>query len=335
MRVLITGVTGFVGRNFLEWLIREEPSISVTCLVRDLLKAKSQWEHLPGFGQNRIQWLQGDLLKPETYAEAAQQADVVIHIAALVGLRNGTEFYEANTETARVLLNVLKDSKRLQRLVFVSSISAIDRPLDAPAVGPLTEESPAHPNTDYGKSKWQAEELVRQSGLSYAILRPPYIYGPYPRANSSMDRLIHNVQDQAHYTRFPFPGRVSEIYVEDLAEMIWTAAHHPAAENQTFFVSNPQPVRIADAYAKLAGVLGAPYQPIVLSNQEIVRFQRMLYKKDPENVLLRVLFEDFFYCSADKWYRLTGFKPRYGFEEGMAKTVRWFKEQGLLGEQRL
>src|SRR5690606_22586915 len=147
----------------------------------------------------------------------------------------------ANTDATQSLINALKHSVRLKRLVFLSSISAFDRPLGQPAIGLLTEESIPHPNTDYGKSKLEAEKRVEQSDLPYAILRPSYIYGPYPRINSSMDRLIRNVRDQTHYTRFPFPGRASEIYVEDLAEMIWTASQHPAAENQAFFVSNPEP----------------------------------------------------------------------------------------------
>jgi nucleoside-diphosphate-sugar epimerase len=330
MSIFITGATGFVGRNFLEWLIRHVPDVPMTCLVRDPGKAKNQWAHIPDFENGRIQWLQGDLLEPAGYARQLLKAEWVFHIAALVGLRNGPEFYQANTETTRSLLTVLKDSSQLKRLVDVSSISAIDRPLNTVADSPLTEESPACPNTDYGKSKLQAEELVKQSGLPYSILRPPYIYGPYPRINSSMDRLIHDVQAQRHYTRFPFPGRASEIYVEDLAEMIWVASQHPAAENQVFFVANPHPVRIGEVYPKVAKALRVPHQGLSIPNHQIERIQRHLYRKQPENVLLRVMFEDFFHCSAEKWYRLTDFKLRYGFEEGLFRTVRWFQDNGLI-----
>jgi dihydroflavonol-4-reductase len=330
MKIFITGATGFVGRNFLEYIVREIPDAAITCLVRDPQKATSQWEHLPNFGEGRIHWLQGDLLESATYADALGQAEAVFHIAALVSLRNGPEFYRMNTDATRTLVQTLQNSSQLKRVVMVSSISAVDRPMDQPAVGPLTEESIPSPNTDYGKSKLQAEELLQQSGLPYAILRPPYIYGPYPRLQSSIDRLIHNIHDQAHYTRFPFPGRASEVYVEDLADMIWTAFTHPAAENQVFFVSNPEPVVINDVYDKLAKLLDVPRHTMPLDANAIERFRRILYRRQPENVLLRVLFEDFFYCSPEKWYRLTGFKPRYGLEEGMRKTIRWYQENGLI-----
>ena len=46
--------------------------------------------------------------------------------------------------------------------------------------------------------------------------------------------------------------------------------------------------------------------------------------------MLRILFEDAFWCSADKLFTKLGYQPRYGFEAGVARTVRWYREQGLL-----
>lgn len=326
MKVFLTGATGFVGRNFLDWLVRNEPDVQIDCLVRDPQKAKDQWKDTPA----NVNWIAGDLLEPETYQTALQQAEVVVHAAALVSLRNGPEFYRMNTDATQNLLSTLSSSDRLKRMVFVGSISAIDRPMDQPAIGPLTEESPPHPNTDYGKSKLMAEELVIESGLPYAILRPAYIFGPFPRINSSMDRLIHNMADGKPYTRFPFPGHASEVYAEDLAEMIWLAGHHPNVENEAFFVSNPSPVRVADAYAALAKAVGADFKPLDLSSEDLERYRSLWYRQQPDNLLLRILFENFFACAPDKWYRLTGYKPTHGFEEGLAKTTHFYRQHGLL-----
>lgn len=330
MNIFITGATGFVGRNFLEFIVNNHPEAALTCLVRDPEKAGLQWNHRPDFGNGKIQWIQGDLLNPDSYQSEAKQADYVFHIAALVSLRNGPEFYQMNTDTTQALLSVLRANPHLKRLVFVSSISAIDRPMHEPAIGPLTEETPPHPNTDYGKSKLQAEALIQESGLPYTILRPPYIYGPYPRMNSSIHRLVTHVRDQARYTQFPFPGRVSEIYVEDLAEMLWVASQHPATRNEVFFVSNPKPIQVANLFAELSQALQLSYEATNKRPKDIERYKQRFYKHDPENVLLRVLFEDFFYCSPEKWYRATGFHPRYGYQKGMAKTIQWFKDNGII-----
>jgi nucleoside-diphosphate-sugar epimerase len=145
-----------------------------------------------------------------------------------------------------------------------------------------------------------------------------------------MDRLIHDVYRQRHYTRFPLPGRTAEVYVEDLAEMIWLASHHPAAAGETFFVGNPEPVRIANVYPELARVLGVPYKPMDVPENLVPRYRDWLYRLQPDNLMLRILFEDYFYCATDKWHRLTGYRPTYGYQEGMARTVHWYRKHGLL-----
>jgi nucleoside-diphosphate-sugar epimerase len=326
MTVFLTGSTGFVGRNLLSWLVRTQPDINVTCLVRDVNKANAQWKQTPA----NVTWLAGDLLEPATYARAVQQADCVFHTAALVSLRDGPEFYRMNTEATQHLVDVLKDSTRLQRLVFVGSISAIDRLLGQTAIGPLTEDSIPSPNTDYGKSKLQASALVKASGLPYVIMRPSYIYGPHPRLKSSMDRLIHDVAQGKRYTRFPFPGRVGAIFAPDLAEMLWIAAHHPQAANETFFIANPEPSTVADVFADVAAELGVPYSPMPVSAEAMPRFHRLMRTQDPKNLMLRILFEDYFLCSAEKWYRLVGQMPRHGYREGLARTVAWYRQHGHL-----
>jgi nucleoside-diphosphate-sugar epimerase len=89
-------------------------------------------------------------------------------------------------------------------------------------------------------------------------------------------------------------------------------------------------VRIADAFRDLAEALEVPYQPMNVAPEDMPRFQSALYRQYPENLLLRILFEDYFLCSADKWYKATGYQPRFGYREGLSRTVRWYREQGLL-----
>lgn len=321
MRIFVTGATGFVGRNFLIWLLEHVPDVEMTCLVRDLNKAKAQWPQQPP----NIHWLAGDLLEPSRYQAAIRQADWVFHLAALVSLKNGPEFYRMNTDATRCLVNTLAGNSMMKRLVFLSSISAVDRPFSQPAIGPLKEESLPHPNTDYGKSKLQAEEMISRSGLPYTILRPPYILGPHARPNSSMDRLIRDMLAGASYLRFPFPGRASAIAVDDLSDMLWLAGQHPHAENETFFVANPEPLRVADAVADLAQALQVPFQPLHLSPNQIERYRRRWYTTQPNHLVLRILFEDFFYCSADKWIRLTGHRPQYGYQAGLERMIDWYR----------
>lgn len=326
MNIFITGATGFVGRNLLTYLTDTQPEAEITCLVRSRDKALAQWPQTP----RNVRWLEGDLLAPASYRTAAGEADLVFHTAALVGLRNGAEFYAQNTQATRHLVEALRGSERLSRLVFTGSISAVDRPWDQRATGPLTEQSPCQPRTDYGKSKLQAEKLIIESGLPYTVMIPAYIYGPHPRPNSSMDRLIRDMLAGKSYTRFPFPGAASEIYVEDLAEALWIAATHPNTLNRRFFIANPAPVRVADAYQTLAEALERPLEPLRLSPEQMARYETRWRTAQPENLLLRILFEDYFACSSEAWVQATGHPPRFGMREGVIRTVEWYRGQGII-----
>lgn len=324
MRIFITGATGFVGQNLVAFLKQQVPESTLFCLARDPQKL----EALTG---ERVIPVPGDILEPQSYREVAQQADVVFHIAAKVSLKNGPEFYPINTDGTRYLLQVLQDASGLQRLVYVSSIAAFDHDFAEPIpLRILTELSSPMPSTDYGKSKRQAEELILQSGLPYTILRPSYIYGPYPRVGSSVDRLIQDILRQKRYTRFPFPGRVSEIYVEDLVAAMWRASLAPAALNEDFFISNAEPIAISDALQVLANALQVPLQLDVYTLEQIQRVQRWLYQVHPGNPVFRIFFEDYFVCSAQKLYQTIGYAPRHSFEEAIHKTLSWYRAHGLI-----
>lgn len=326
MNIFITGATGFVGRNLLTYLTNTQPEAEIICLVRSRDKALSQWPQTP----HNVRWLEGDLLAPDSYRTPASEADFVFHTAALVSLKNGPEFYAQNTEATGHLVEALRGSERLKRLVFTGSISAVDRHWDKRAAEPLTEQSPCQPRTDYGKSKLQAERLIINSGLPYTVMIPAYIYGPHPRPNSSMDRLIRDMLAGKSYTRFPFPGSASGIYVEDLAETLWISATHPNTLNRRFFIANPSPVRITEAYETLAEALKLPLEPLRLSPEQIALYETRWRLAQPESLILRILFERYFACSSEAWTQATGHQPRCDMREGVARTVNWYRQQQMI-----
>ena len=325
MRVFLTGATGFVGRNVLQWLLENVPDARIECLVRSWEKAALLPE------DPRVKIIYGDLLKPETYKRDLVDEEIVIHTAALVSLRNGPEFYEANVEATRNLLNISAQRKALKRFVFVGSISSYEHsPEEKNISEPLTENAVPFPSTDYGKSKLQAQHMVATSGLPYSVMIPSYIYGPYPRLKSSMDRIIYDVRDGKPYTKIPLPGCATQIYAPDLAEAIWLGATHPQCQNQTFFVGNHTPVKVGDAYAAIAQGLGMAYKPRDVSPEAIARLKKLVYQKRPNEAFVKVLFENYFWASSEKLSRLTGWQPRHTLAEGVEKTLLWYRQNGLL-----
>ncbi|MGE0201216.1 MAG: NAD-dependent epimerase/dehydratase family protein [Candidatus Melainabacteria bacterium] len=327
MHVFLTGATGFLGRQVLSRLLADPVVTRVICLVRDPAKLP------PGRDPDRLRVVNGDLLQPETYRQALKEATHVLHVAALVGLRNGEAFYTVNREGTRALVEACQGAARLQRFLFVSSISAVDRPalgVDE-ALPPLNECSPPHPGTDYGRSKLQAEALLQASGLPWTIARPAYIYGPQPRQGSSMDRLLYDVLRQAHYTRLPWPGRVSAMGVDDLADVLVRLMTHPAAVNRTFFTAEPEPVSVRQTIESLAGLLGVPCRPLTgYAARRMKALIRRLAFAQPENRMIPVLGTDAFVCDAAAMTALLGDTARRGLALSMAETVAWYRHAGLL-----
>ncbi len=327
MKILVTGATGFLGHNFLDQLMTVSPEPEIWILARDPQKAQSLKISLP----KPVTIVQGDLCQPETLQNWPQDFDLVFHLAALVGLKDGDVFYEVNTQGTAHLLAALQEQVHLKRLVYISSIAAIDRPLDAkPPYHPLDEASPAAPRTDYGRSKYQAEQLIKNSSFPYTILRPAYIFGPYPRKGSSMDKVIYDAVDANPYTRFPYTGRASEIYAPDLAEIIWLVANTQACENEDYFVGNMQPVAVRDFFSLLYGLLNRQERPYPIPGLLLPLLKRLMIQEGLQPILGEILFEDYFVCNVTKLYRHIQYRPYYGFAAGLTKTLQWYRQNQLV-----
>jgi nucleoside-diphosphate-sugar epimerase len=98
------------------------------------------------------------------------------------------------------------------------------------------------------------------------------------------------------------------------------------AENQEFFVSNPQPVCVSDFFQDVAHFLGVRYEPYVLSEARIKRIQKRCYRERPDDLVMRILFEDYFVCRSKKLYETINCQPTTGYRRGLEETVRWYQE---------
>lgn len=326
MASLLTGGNGFVGRYLVESLVALLPDEPLYCLVRDM--AASQWMD----AHPNITRIQGDLLKPETYQSIIPEITLVYHLAAKLGLRNGSEFYEQNAFGTQCLLRAFKDSLLLERFFFLSSIAAVDRSPDVPAAGPLTASSLPCPASDYGKSKLQAEMAVRESGLPYTILRPAYIYGSRTRKGSSVDNFLRDILSRKPYTTIPFPGRVSTIEVRELVKAICQAAQSQNTLNQTYFVADPAPLGVSKVIQLAADTFNVPLEPRVVSMPTMARLQRYCYAKAANPVIARILFEDAFYCDSTSLWQALGYQPSVRQEHSLKEALLSYLDTfGALG----
>jgi nucleoside-diphosphate-sugar epimerase len=163
-KVLITGITGFVGQNLSLYLDKDYD--------------------LQGISRNG----KLDSLTYEMFLEENRSYDAIIHLAGkahdLKGTANETEYYEVNYELTRKLYDQFLQSDA-EKFIYISSVKAAADMV----VGVLTEEAVSNPITAYGKSKLKADEYILAnlaSDKKVYILRPCMIHGPGNKGNLNL-----------------------------------------------------------------------------------------------------------------------------------------------------
>lgn len=187
MNVLVTGGSGFIGYRLVSELLAKGHRVSILDKVQS-----TRYPELC-----RI----GDVRDPVAVDAAVRGIDLVYHLAAehRDDVRPISLYYEVNVEGTRKLTEACS-VHGVSRIVFTSSVAVYG--LNA---GSTSEKSPANPFNDYGKSKFQAEEVLRQwsgknPGVSLTIIRPSVVFGEGNRGN------VYNLVKQIASGRFMMVG---------------------------------------------------------------------------------------------------------------------------------
>jgi nucleoside-diphosphate-sugar epimerase len=324
---LITGATGFVGSHLAEaCAARGLP-------VRALARASSDTALLERLG---VTIVRGDLGDAAALRQALDGAHVVLHSAAKVGDWGPVaDFRSVNVDALGTLLEACR-ARPLHRFVHLSSLGvyAARHHYGTDETEPL----PRHHVDGYTQTKVEAEELVlryhREHGTPAVILRPGFVYGP--RDRTVLPRLIDNLRRR----KVNYIGRsgraLNTIYIGNLVEAVFLAAQRPEAVGQIYNLTDGEPVSKRRFIEGIADGVGVPRpRPVrvplwiarILAWWQESRARRRNSPKPPRLTQGRLKFLglnlDF---SIDKARRELGYRPRYSFDQGMAETVAWYKQ---------
>lgn len=330
MKVAVTGSAGFIGQHVIrELATRVEPS-HIACLVR----SAEQRLLLEPLG---VRTVIGTLQDHRALEDLCRNAEAVFHLAARVryGVRplQRVDFHRDNVEGTARLLECCPSSVR--RFVHMSSINAVERPPGDPCRLLLTEESPCCPRTPYGRSKLQAEEIVRHKtpsrGISYLILRPPSIvYGPGCNRGSGMATFIRSVASGSWLTTLNFPGRLSILHVKDLAQATVRLGLSEVHANQTFFLAQEPPLRVLEIADRIAARIGVTRRYVCLprtfySMLNVVSsgMERVPFLRGAIPFQLLMLLRDQGAVSSQKARVEAGFITQVQLNDGLAETIPW------------
>ncbi len=244
MKLLITGSTGFVGRNYLLSALASGKYQTIYLPVRSTAKLAKQFEE-DGFPSipSSIRVLEGSLSEVD-FGEAAF-SDHVVHSAGVIFARSQKEYFETNVAGTLRLFESL-DPKA--KIVVLSSLAAAGPSGSAPR----SESDAEAPLTWYGKSKLEMEKKLREdfSDRAYICLRPPMIFGPRDHATLPLFKMV---QKPVHFK----PGFKDKVFsvlsVDDLSRAIQAALDGKfQAGKRAYYVAHSQTITDRDILREAA-----------------------------------------------------------------------------------
>lgn len=335
-RVLVTGATGFIGRQLVARLL--ERGERVRCLVRKPL-VQELW------GPGAVDTSVGDVTHSDSLAAAVRDIDVVYHLAGATNPARPETFAAVNAQGTRLVAEACSRQPQPPVLVYVSSLSAA-----GPATGgqPLTEASPPCPVSAYGRSKLAGERHLQElaGGLAVTILRPPIVFGP---GDPFVKKLFRLVQWGINLAPRSATSLLSWLYVGDLVDAIVLAADRgkrltarseaPVEEQGIYFVALDRfttAVEAAHLAAEIQG--GRIYRTIHVPNflcwfGARVNECRTRFSRRPHWFVsdkLREALVGPWTCSSAKAKRELGFHCRTDLAGGLRATYQWYRAQGWL-----
>lgn len=327
--VLVTGAGGFIGRHLVERLRERSDQ------VRVLTRRPHRWP-------DDVQVASADLSVAQLPPGALDGIDLVLHLAgkahdAQESLSRDDHHAVTVQGTNRLLEAAVRS--RVKAIVFVSSL-AVYGPTDG---GPIDEQAPCRPTTNYGRAKLMAEGLILQwgeaTGGHAAIVRPAMVYGPGCPGN--LPRMIRAIQG-GWFPPIPETGaRRSVLHVDGAVDGILAVARHPAARGQAFNVADERAYTAREMYVSILSALGRPTPqwtvPVAAINAAAAvgdmlgRFARRRLPFD-SIALERLTRESWF--SAEELARRVGYRSSQTLEQTLPSVIAAMagKDSGSAGE---
>ncbi len=311
--VLVTGATGLVG----SWLVARlvAAGADLVCLVRDWVP---QSELVRSRAIERVKVARGDVRDQAELERVLGEfeIDTVFHLAAqtIVGIanRNPVSTFESNVAGTWALLEACRRSPRVKQIVFASS----DKAYGEHEVLPYDEDAPLQGRHPYDVSK-SCADLIAQSyaktyGTPVAVTRCGNFYGG---GDLNWNRIVPGtirsilrgerpvIRSDGNFVRDYF-------YVEDGAAAYMTLAEALAARpdlaGQAFNFSNEIQVTVLELVRKILRLLGSGLEPDV--------------RNEASNEIVHQ------YLGAAKARTLLGWKPLFNLDQGLSRTIQWYRE---------
>lgn len=265
--ILFTGATGFIGRRLAAVLARQYDARDILCLSQkgnSTSKEETGRENLKRLG---LAFREVDLLAKKTLRDLPRSPSLVLHLASCTDTTQRD--HSINDVGTKNLLEAIGPLGPATRFIYTSSIAVNDNRADFSK--PMTEETPIlRPHHIYGRKKLLTEQYLsaesRRTGFGLSIIRVCGVFGEGTIEKGLYASLRRLVSRRSLLTRINWPGRVSSMYVEDMAYFISLVAASTPGKEGELYIPSVEPLTISDMCAAFYKAAGQPYEPVRLPN---------------------------------------------------------------------
>ena len=309
-KILITGGAGFIGSNFIRYMLGQ---YKYRLINLDLLTYAGNLDNLAGLEQHsKYSFIRGDIVDRQQVEEIlAGGVEAVVNFAAEShvdrSIEDATEFIRTNVQGTQVLLDLAR-KYGVRKFVQVSTDEVYG------SLGPtgyFTEDTPLAPNSPYSASKASADLLARAYyhtyGLPVVITRCSNNYGPYQFPEKLIPLMVTNALEDQPLPVYGDGQNVRDwLHVQDHCAAIDLVLHQGIA-------------------GEVYNIGGNNEHP----NLEIV--QGILHALDKPETLIKYVqdrpgHDRRYAIDAAKISRELGWRPQYTFDVGLAATVEWYRQ---------
>ncbi len=293
--ILVTGGTGFVGAHLLRRLRSDD--IPVRIVVRNPDKSQP----LKDLG---VHVVQGDIADKSSLERAVVGVERVVHLVGIIQETGGATFSGVHVEGTRNLLEASKKAG-VRHFIYQSAIGT--RPGAA---------------SRYHQTKWEAEELVRKSGMAFTILRPSLIYGPGDQFTIRLAEMIRLSPV------LPVIGtgksRIQPISIDDVVAVIHKIATTDSFLNEIYEIGGPEQLTYEEVTAAIADAMGvrrpAMHMPLFFV-KAAARVLEAVLPRPPLTTDQLIMLQEDTVCSMRDIRDAFGIEP-IKFSEGVKKFIR-------------
>lgn len=281
--IIIAGASGFVGGHLVDFLLSRGHKLR--CLARSE-KATGQ------LIQKGAEVAHGDITQSHTLKNLLHQGDIVIHLVGIIEEKGSSTFHAVHVEGTRNLVEEARQA-RARHFFYQSALGADETSWSG-----------------YFRTKAEAEEIVKKSGIPYTIFRPSLIIGPW-------DGFTKKMMDMLKFSPVvPLPGdgraKFQPISIKDWLACISRVVDDPEAFSGTFDIGGPEHLsyrQIVEELSRAAGYRKPTFSiPMGFMKLTTSMLERFLPSPPVTSDQLRLLEQDNI-CAVDSVERQFGFIP--------------------------